>query len=127
VRAAAPGSAERRRRVAELVAAQRPVRNRPGGYWIAGADPDAAGHALAGSVPRDGLARAALLTDGASRFTEVLGLGDWPALLDVLEQAGPAGLIRRVRAAEDSDPAGVRWPRFKHHDDATAALCTWPH
>jgi len=34
-------------------------------------------------------------------------------------------LIARVRDAEQSDPDGVRWPRFKPSDDATAIFCTF--
>ena len=39
-----------------------------------------------------------------------------------LTAAGPGELIRQVRAAETADPAGIRWPRNKIHDDATAIL-----
>ena len=45
-----------------------------------------------------------------------------PGLMRVLRVDGPDGLIQQVRTAEDSDPAGVRWPRNKVHDDATAVL-----
>jgi hypothetical protein len=31
-----------------------------------------------------------------------------------------AEVIEDVRAAEDGDPLGRRWPRFKKHDDASA-------
>jgi hypothetical protein len=51
--------------VAELVAAQRRHRNQPGGYWVAGAKPAAAYEAVAGSLPRSLITRAALLSDGA--------------------------------------------------------------
>jgi hypothetical protein len=99
--------------------------NRPGGYWIAAADPRAAFEAVTGDVPLRGpdrLRRAALLTDGASCAVDY-GLFDWPALLDIVTQDGPAELICRVRAAESADPQGVAHVRYKRHDDATVAAC----
>jgi hypothetical protein len=98
-------------------------RNQPGGYWVAAADPVAAGQALTGTRDRSDLRPAAILTDGASRLVDRFALADWPGLLRQLEASGPAGIIRRVREAESTDPDGSRWPRYKRSDDATAALC----
>jgi hypothetical protein len=109
-----------------LVEAQRRHVNRPGGYWIASATRQAAYQAMTGSLPLYGphrLTRAALLTDGASCAVDSFGLLDLPALLDLLDQYGPAELIRRVRAVERAAPGR---PRYKRHDDATAAYCRFP-
>jgi hypothetical protein len=122
------GSPEHGTRVRALTEAQIPYRNQPGGYWIAGADPEAGRHAVTGTVPLTGssrLSRAALLTDGAARGVELFGGLDWAALLDRLDAAGPAALISDVRKRELGDPCGRRWPRGKVHDDATAAYCTF--
>jgi hypothetical protein len=100
--------------------------NRPGGYWIAAADPQAAFEAVTGTLPLRGperVRRAALLTDGASRAVEQFGLMDWWGLLDVLTVHGPAELIRQVRRAELADDHEYIRSRHKRHDDATAALC----
>ena len=100
--------------------------NQPGGYWIAAADPRAAYEAVSGAVPLHGLSplrRAALLTDGASCAVEEYGLYDWAGLLDLVTGAGPAELLRQVRAVERSDPAGTTHMRYKRHDDATLAVC----
>jgi hypothetical protein len=100
--------------------------NRSEGYWIAAAKPEAAFHAITGTVPLGGarpLRRAALLTDGASSAVEQFQLLNWAELLDVLQTGGPAELIRRVRAAERADRDGQQQPRYKRHDDATAAIC----
>ena len=96
------------------------------GYWIAVTDPAAAFNALTGEVPMYGpgrLRRALLLTDGASCAVEDYALFDWPGLLDLVTEAGPAELIRRVRIVERSDPDGVTHARYKRHDDATVAAC----
>jgi len=102
--------------------------NRPGGYWVAAADPEAAYQAVTGRLPlggRDGVRRAALLTDGASCAVDDYGLMAWAELLDLLTTGGPEELIRRVRAVERADPDRAVYPRSKRHDDATAAICVF--
>jgi hypothetical protein len=101
-------------------------RNSPGGFWIAGAKPEAATHALTGTVPAADVRAAALLSDGASRLVERFGALDWPQLMGILSAEGPAALIARTRAAEraaDADLA-TRKPG-KVHDDATAVYITF--
>lgn len=98
-------------------------RNREGGYWVASTDPAAADHALTGSVPLTELRSFALLSDGATRLADRFGLLTWPQLAGILRDHGPRELLRRTRAAEESDPRGSRWPRTKAHDDATAVYC----
>lgn len=119
LRAAKPGSQEERATHTSLVEEERALRNRPGGFWVAAAEPEAAAEALTGTMPLAHLRRAALLTDGSARFVDTFAFGDWSDCLDVLEQHGPASLIGRVRDAEQSDPDRERWPRSKGHDDAT--------
>lgn len=96
------------------------ARNVDGGFWIAGNNPDAARHALVGTVPVADLTGVALLTDGATRLVERYGW-TWRDLLATLVKHGPAEVIAATRAAENDTPPG----RFtgKTHDDATAVLC----
>ena len=117
------GSPAHHDRVQELVAAQRRHRNQPDGYWVAGAKPAAAYHAVTGSRPQDQVSRAALLSDGVSCLVERYAAVDWPELLGILQEHGPTGAILRVREVEEADPIGTRWPRYKRSDDATAAFC----
>jgi hypothetical protein len=102
------------------------ARNQPGGFWLAAADPGAAGHALTGTEPLASLSAVALLSDGASRLADRFHLATWAELCAILAGDGPGGLIRRVRAAESADPRGERWPRGKIHDDATAVFWAIP-
>jgi Protein phosphatase 2C len=88
-------------------------------HRAAAADPDAARHATVGTLPGAGLRGVALLSDGATRITDLYGVLTWPAAIDVIRDHGPAALISQVRAAEDADPDGQRWPRGKPRDDAT--------
>ncbi|MGY0005591.1 hypothetical protein [Micromonospora sp. I033] len=106
------------------VTVQRTRMNRTHGYWAAATDPDAAYHAVTGTLPLRGpgaLRRAALLSDGASCAVDQFGLFDWAGLLDVAAAEGPAGLIDRVRAAERDHPDRLR--RRKRTDDASVVLC----
>ncbi len=119
------GTPEHAGALAELVELQRQQRNRPGGFWLAAANPDAAEHAVSTTLARHGVRRAALLTDGATRPVDQYDQLTWPGLLDKLDELGPAGLLDYVHDLDASDPAGTRWPRPKLHDDATAALCHW--
>jgi hypothetical protein len=111
------GSALKLRRRALLTRALRRARNRPGGYWVAAADPQAASQALTGSLPSKTLQRAVLLSDGASRLVDPFQLATWEELL---EESGPDELLRQVRAAEAADPEGRQWPRTKRSDAAAA-------
>jgi hypothetical protein len=113
------GSPEHSAALADYREALTGLRNRPGGFWIAGPDPQAAEHALTGRVPLDSLSTVTLLSDGATRLVDRFQLADWHSCLAVVASSGPGEQIRRVREAEKGDPDGRRWPRGKAHDDAT--------
>ena len=123
------GSPGYRELLLELVAAERTVRNKPGGYWIASNYPDAAHHALIGSTPiappeSDGeLLSFALLSDGLARSVAVLKVHEtWADFITALHNCGPAACIEAVRNAETADPAGKLHPRTAVSDDATGLL-----
>ncbi|MEV4379724.1 protein phosphatase 2C domain-containing protein [Streptosporangium sp. NPDC049644] len=116
------GSPEHTAAHRRYVEALRDHRNRDGGFWVAAVAPLAAEQALTGTLPTEKVRAAALLSDGASRLAARFHLTTWRQILDLLDDPGPAELIRRVREAEHDDPDGSRWPRAKTHDDATAAL-----
>jgi hypothetical protein len=119
----ATGTVTHQQRYADLITELRRHRNQDAGYWVASSTPDAAYHALTGSVPRQEVRRAALLSDGATRLVDRFGTMAWPHLLDVLDREGPYALIVQTREAENGDPEGRRWPRSKRHDDASDVLC----
>ncbi|MEI7034640.1 hypothetical protein [Streptomyces pratensis] len=110
--------------LASAAIADSTVRNKEGGFFTAAADPAVAARAVTGRVPLSEVRALAALTDGASRWTETFGRGDWGAALGLLREEGPQGLIDRVRKLEAADArAGrARLGRGKTHDDATAVL-----
>jgi hypothetical protein len=119
VRALPVGSADRAAATARYVAAVEALRNAPGGFHTAAADPAVAELAVTGSVPAGAVRSVTALSDGAARLVEVFGLTDWAGLVAEVRASGAAGPLARVRAAEAADPAGARFPRGKRSDDAT--------
>ncbi|MFG3339922.1 protein phosphatase 2C domain-containing protein [Glycomyces sp. NPDC048151] len=94
------------------------VRNREGGYWVAAADPEAAGRALTGSRPIGEVGDVLLCTDGLTRLVERYGY-EWPELF----ASGVEDLIGLVRELETDD---TRFREHaKRHDDATAVRLRW--
>jgi hypothetical protein len=118
-RALPAGSPQRAAARAEYGAAVEALRNAEGGFFTAAADPSVAARAVTGTVARDGVRAVAALTDGATRLVELFRVTDWAGTAELLRGEGAAGLVARVRAAEDA-PGGP--PRGKAHDDATAVL-----
>jgi hypothetical protein len=109
----------------ELVGEQRRHRNRADGYWIAEADRTAARHALARSWPAAAVAAALLATDGVSRGIGGYGLPDWRSAYQLAVERGLQALLDAVRAPEEEDPDGQRWPRSKRHDDQALVVVVW--
>jgi hypothetical protein len=100
------------------------VRNREGGFFTAATDPRVAAYAVTGSTPTREVRALAALSDGAGRWVETFGEGDWAQCFGVLHKEGPQALIDRVRALEDADAGAgrARLRRSKTHDDASAIL-----
>lgn len=118
-------TAGHREALQRLVLAQRKVRNTADGYWVAGANPEAARHCVTGSAKLGDLRSAAVMSDGVSRLVTEYGMATWDQVFATLRMEGPSGLIRAVRKTEATDPTGRRWPRYKSGDDATVAYCCW--
>jgi hypothetical protein len=95
------------------------LRNAEDGFFTAAADPEVAKRAVAGHRPRAEVRAAAAMSDGATRWTEVFGFGDWAALFAQIASAGAARVVDEVRAAEIADPERKAFPRGKSHDDAS--------
>lgn len=107
--------------LAELQRSQRRYRNSPEGYWIAEADPIAAGHGLAATLPADRIAWAVLATDGVADLIDHHEQPQWPDVAQ-LDDDALTGLLGRLHEWESADdPNGLLLPRAKRHDDKTLA------
>lgn len=93
-------------------------RNTEDGFWVAEADPEAAHHAERATWPAESVTTVLMASDGVTCGVDTYGVfPDWRALHDLAVTTGPEAVLDRVRAAEQSDPEGARWPRPKPHDD----------
>jgi hypothetical protein len=100
-------------------------RNADGGFWVAEADPAAAGQAIRRSWPRESVTAMLLASDGVSIGVDEYHLFDWPRALEMAREEGPQAVLDAVRTAEKQDPDGERWPRAKRHDDQALVLLTF--
>jgi hypothetical protein len=92
------GSAQKQAALLRMKHAELALRNQPGGFWVAAADPTVVTHAITGQFPLNTVRRVAVLTDGATRLVSMFQLLDWRGVLDVLdEQSRRAG--RGTKAA----------------------------
>jgi len=98
------------------------LRNTEGGFWVAEADPDAAYQAVRATWPRAEVRRLLLASDGVSCGVDDYGLFDWSDVVALVDAEGPQAVLDAVRAAEESDQNGERWPRPKVHDDQALAV-----
>ena len=103
-----------------LQRAQRAVRNRPGGYWIAEVEPGAAFHGVTATLAPHQIGWAVLATDGAADLLDHAG-HDWSAVAQ-RDSEQLAALLRKLDEWEaTADPDGRDLPRPKRHDDKTIA------
>ena len=104
-------------------AALRASRNRyngGGGGWVFAPQAACAAHATSHTleVPRG--SRLLLATDGFLVLVTDYGRYDAKGLIAAVAEQGLTVLMEELRAIEAADPDGVRYPRFKQSDDATA-------
>jgi hypothetical protein len=97
-------------------------RNAEGGFWVAEAEPHAASRAVRRTWPRHSVEALLLASDGVSIGVDEYTLFGWPEVLTLTRAQGPEAVLDAVRAAEEADPHGERWPRAKRHDDQALAL-----
>jgi len=120
--AAGHGYDHRHRAIARELSGEKASQlNRPGGYWIAEAEPQAGRNALVRSYPAADISWCVLLTDGVDEpashldiTVEHIAVKDETGLREVLAQIH--------RWEENTDPNGKHLPRFKRHDDKTIAV-----
>jgi hypothetical protein len=97
----------------------RSSRNVSGGFWVASTNPEAAYHAVRGTVDLQPGAEVALFTDGVARLVDFYE-NTWDSLFGLLRELQPQGLIEFVRDMESKNKV----PYGKRHDDATIAYIT---
>src|SRR5258706_361092 len=98
--------------------------NSPGGDWLFAPDAACADHAkeLRVTVLKD--SPILLASDGFLALASDYERYSPETLFDAAAERGLAVLCEELRAVETADPEGLRYPRFKRSDDATALLLT---
>lgn len=103
---------------------KRMFHNQPGGAsWLVGVVPEAADHLRVRPLHLSAEVTLLLCTDGFAELADHYGRYDADGLIDAVLQRGLQSLCAELRHIErHEDPDGVRYPRFKQSDDATALL-----
>jgi hypothetical protein len=107
--------------LAALRAARNTVNSERGG-WLFGPDASAADKARSVRVDAPPGTTLLLASDGFLALVSDYGRYDAGSLMEAAERKGLETLGRELRAIEEGDPEGRRYPRFKKSDDATALL-----
>ena len=105
-------------------AALRASRNRYNGggseVWVFAPQAECAAHATSHTLQAPRGSRLLLATDGFLALVTDYGRYDAQGLIAAVAERGLTALMVELRAIEADDPDGVRYPRFKKSDDATA-------
>ena len=93
------------------------------GVWTLGLVPESADHLVRKTIPFGGKARGLLCSDGFSDLVNLFDLYSADSLLEEAANHGLKPLLQQLRHMENKiDPQGLKFPRFKRSDDATAVL-----
>lgn len=118
----APASGHNRPEFLSALRLARNSVNTERGSWLFGPHAQAADHVRRQKVEAAPGTALLLVSDGFLALCSDYGLYTPDALMSAAEMHGLERLGRELRAAEESDPDGTRFPRFKKSDDATAVL-----
>ncbi|MGW4593285.1 hypothetical protein ACWEKJ_38710 [Amycolatopsis thermoflava] len=113
---------EHRALLRELQTQQAKYRNRPGGYWIAEANPAAASHGITSTREINEVDSGILLTDGAYNTMQQIGLLDALRVNSSTSDQLSLLLAHCHHWEEFGDRAGRQLPRAKLHDDKAIAV-----
>jgi hypothetical protein len=104
-----------------LRAARNAINSERGG-WLFGPDAAAAGKARSLRIAAPAGTTVLLASDGFLALVSDYERYDAASLMAAAERKGLEALGWELRAIEEDDPQGRRYPRFKKSDDATALL-----
>ena len=118
----APAGGVTRAEVLPHLRASRNKANTRQGGWLFSPDPRAAGHAGSRRVTAKTGTLVLLATDGFLALASDYGAYDAQGLVEAARDKGLKTLGEELRALEDADAEGRRFPRLKKSDDATSVL-----
>ena len=93
-----------------------------GGYWVLGTSNNIIEHGVHLNIKKEQVKSILLTSDGFNR--DIIGK-DEKEILDLINLVGVGDTLKLIRKAENDDKKCNKYPRFKAHDDATAAYTTF--
>jgi hypothetical protein len=118
----APAAGVNRPEFLSALRAARDTVNTEKGGWLFGPNAKAAEYAKAKHVDAAPGTLVLLASDGFLALASDYGVHDAESLIHAAESKGLESLGRQLRAIENEDVEGRKYPRFKTSDDATAVL-----
>ncbi len=118
----APASAGARPQFLSALRAARDTVNTEKGSWLFGPDARAGEHVRKARIAAPAGTLVLLASDGFLALASDYGAHDPASLIETAAAKGLESLGIQLRAIENEDPEGRRFPRFKTSDDATAVL-----
>jgi len=118
----APAAALSRAEFLPRLRAARNKVNTPGGDWLFSPEAKTSEHVKRARLAPPPGTLILLCTDGFLALTGDFGAMATSALVEAARDRGLQALGAELRAIEDADPEGRKFPRFKRSDDATAVL-----
>jgi hypothetical protein len=92
------------------------------GGWLFGPDARAAEHVSSAHIEATAGTHVLLASDGFLALVSDYDRYEIDSLMQAVRHKGLAELGKELREIEDGDAEGIRFPRFKTSDDATALL-----
>ena len=120
--AMAPVGALARAEFLPLFRASRNKVNLPGGTWLFAPMAEVSEHVSRNAVAAPQSTLVLLCTDGFLALASDYGAYKADALAEAVGSRGLKALGEELRAIEEADPEGRKFPRFKKGDDASAVL-----
>jgi Protein phosphatase 2C len=118
----APAASSSRPEFLSALRAARDSVNTEKGGWLFGPNPKAAEHVKARHMAAAPGTLVLLTSDGFLALASDYGVHDAQGLIHAAEAKGLEALGQQLRAIENEDAEGRKYPRFKTSDDATAVL-----
>jgi len=108
----------------EFISSLRRARNmvNSGPHWLFGPDARAADHVASKTIAAPSGTLTLLCSDGFLALASDYGAYTAETLVQAAQSKGLAAMGDELRAIERGDPQGLKHPRFKTSDDATALL-----
>ena len=118
----APAAGLTRAEILPHIRAGRNKVNSDAGSWLFAPDVRAADHVTAKHIVAPSGSLLLLCSDGFLALASDYGAYDGPGLIAAAQEKGLRALSLELRALEESDAEGRKFPRLKKSDDATAIL-----